>query len=121
MPAGGKYPGWGPMGGYTGWGNAGAGPIGGGAPICSGPTPDPTGGVGGGMRMSAQQVSEHEGAHPMGSLHLAGSQYRGWGHGLYAEGGPGCGWPPKGPTTLYGSGLVGSGVVSIERRKRGKD
>lgn len=41
------------------------------------------------MRTSAQHVSEHEGAHPIGSLHLAGSQYRGWGHGLIAEGGPG--------------------------------
>lgn len=71
--------------------------------------------------MSAQQVSEHEGAHPIGSLHLAGSQYRGWGQGLIADGGPGCGWPPRGPITLYGSGLAGAGVVSIERRKRDQD
>lgn len=83
-----------------------------------GPAPEPTGGVGGGIRISAQQVSEHDGAHPIGSLHLAGSQYRGWGHGLYAAGGPGCGCPPRGPTTLNGS--LGVEVASATKGKERK-
>lgn len=68
--------------------------------------------------MSAQQISEHEGAQPIGSLHLAGSQYRGCGQGLLADGGPGCGWPPSGPTTLYGSAFVVGSGETIEKRRR---
>ena len=70
--------------------------------------------------MSAQQISEHEGAQPIGCLHLAGSQYRGCGQGLLADGGPGCGWPPSGPTTLYGSAFVVGSGETIEKQKKEK-